>query len=303
MAPRRRGDDVDDVNIRLSPEPGLVSGGTTTTFFFFCSLLRFACLRPSHFTRAHLTRAGMRLEETREEIRKIGVKSGIVIGICGKMRSGKDTTADFMSAKFGMKKVALATYLKSTVSWMFDFDAAQLYGERKDEIDPRWGISPRRAMQYIGTDVMQFHAHRHLFGTADNRWVTAVPFRRFWVQRLLHDLLANNEQSYVVCDIRFPHEADALREKLGERFRIVRVKRCEECDGNPPLVSRLPHQVATPEAGPNVEKGHCSETELENICYDTLIENKGDIAQLEGCVEALPNDPRMARLFAPYTSQ
>jgi hypothetical protein len=208
------------------------------------------------------------------------------------MHSGKDTIADFLKQKFGMKKVALASHLKSAVSSMFGFDESQIHGNNKDFVDPRWGIAPRRAMQYIGTDVMQFHAHHHLF-TPSNR---CFPFRRFWVQRLLHDMASEPLTSFVICDVRFPHEVETLKEQLGDRFRTIGIKRAVAA-GSLGSVGSFDGEEHEANTSVHREKNHSSETELEQIECDVLIENNDDLLHLERRVECLPDMPRFTDLF------
>jgi hypothetical protein len=84
-----------------------------------------------------------------------------IIAICGAKRSGKDVLADYLVKKYNYERLAFADPLKLTVKNLFNFDDDQLgIGEdkgtdKKDIIDERWGITPRAALQFFGTEIMQ----------------------------------------------------------------------------------------------------------------------------------------------------
>ncbi len=120
----------------------------------------------------------------------------MIIAICGKARTGKDTVADYICETFNMEKVAIAQPLKEMVYPLFGFDE-----ESKDEIDPRWGISPRQALQFFGTEIMQEKIGELIPGVG----------KTFWIKKLLSSLDAG--KSYVISDLRFIHEYKELMKK------------------------------------------------------------------------------------------
>ena len=64
----------------------------------------------------------------------------MIIGICGKAGSGKDTAADFLVKNHGFVKVAFADVLKRICKEVFDFSDEQLWGpsEKRNEPDKRY---------------------------------------------------------------------------------------------------------------------------------------------------------------------
>ena len=70
----------------------------------------------------------------------------MIIGIAGYARHGKDSTADAIVKYFGFKKYALADVMKDACRIIFGWDERHLYGELKDVVDPRFGVSPRHAL-------------------------------------------------------------------------------------------------------------------------------------------------------------
>jgi hypothetical protein len=127
----------------------------------------------------------------------------ILIGICGKKFSGKDTMADYLVSRYGFKKMAYADGLKKACRELFMFSEEQCSNPRLKEVtDPRWGISPRTAFQMVGTD-----------------WVRHQFRRDFWVQRmrvhLEEEIRKDPSVRIVVSDVRFENEKDLLQEKNG----------------------------------------------------------------------------------------
>lgn len=128
----------------------------------------------------------------------------ILIGLVGKAGAGKDTFA----MQFGSARTALAfaSYLKESLRAIFGFSHAQLYGNKKEEIDQRWGISPREAMTKFGTEIMQ-------------GWMGAD----FWVKRM--EYMLDSCSTYpllILTDVRFPLEAEMIKRRGGYLVEIVR---------------------------------------------------------------------------------
>lgn len=213
-------------------------------------------------------------------------RTTLVVAVCGKMRSGKDTVAAYLCERWNFSRVAFATPLKDAVSALFGMSVEQVEGAAKDVPDPRWGITPRRALQFIGTEVMQFAVH-------DHRLLPHVPPRTFWAQRLTEDILRQMQQHqqlpgsglpsaqaphFVVSDLRFPHELRTLRERLepaGARVVALRVSR----GGGFPLSSSS-FFASSPASL------HRSEREEEAIAVDDVIENSGTLEDLFRRVDA-----------------
>jgi hypothetical protein len=72
--------------------------------------------------------------------------------LVGPKRVGKTTTMNkIIQAVPNTATLAIAKPLKDTLKAVFMLSNDQLYDEKtKEEIDPRWGVSPRRLMQGVG---------------------------------------------------------------------------------------------------------------------------------------------------------
>ena len=192
-----------------------------------------------------------------------------LLGICGRKGSGKDTVADFIARRYGFKKRALAQPIKEICGRLFDFSEAQLNGALKEEVAPRWGVSPRRLLQVVGTELFQ-----HKLGEAFPQVAQDL-----WVRQLLKGY---QEEPIVVSDVRFNHEAAALRHLVPGTY-ILRIER------------------------PELDKSdlHASEASVEQVVPDHVIVNDGDRKSLCNKVERhfdgllkrkkLANSPGIAR--------
>ena len=169
----------------------------------------------------------------------------MIIGITGHARHGKDSVADIICNRFDYKKYSLADPMKDACRIVFPtWDDRHLYGELKDIVDPLYGISPRHALQSIGTQWGQYELSKY-----DSFAETTG--RRLWVNSLLAKISGNA----VIADVRFPHEADAIREKDG---LIIRVNR------NAPI-----------------DLSHESEQHINEIRADFTVNNYGSLVDLE----------------------
>ncbi len=134
-----------------------------------------------------------------------------IIGIIGAIGSGKDTIADFLIAEHGFKKLSFARRVKDAAAAVFGWDRELLEGatresrEWREQVDPFWGLSPREALQKIGTEMFRQHIR-------DDIWIKGVE----------KDLAAEGGQSFVITDCRFQNEIDTIRRAGG---RLIYVER------------------------------------------------------------------------------
>lgn len=131
----------------------------------------------------------------------------MIIGICGQASSGKDTAADAIIKKYPKyRKIKLADRLKDTVSVLFDWNREMLEGctpksrKWREAIDTKFykntgiEISPRRALQIIGSDCIRDKI-------ASNFWSAIIKNR----------ILTKNIKNAVICDCRYPDEIEMIR--------------------------------------------------------------------------------------------
>ena len=127
------------------------------------------------------------------------IKDAKLIGICGVMNAGKDTVANLIIARRPreLRRYAFASPLKAGVKAMFDWTDEDIENRQKKEaIDPRWGFSPRTAMQKLGTE----------YGRECLR-------SDIWVHAALNKHLKSLDagKGTIITDVRFENEAAWVR--------------------------------------------------------------------------------------------
>lgn len=133
-----------------------------------------------------------------------------IIAVCGYKRSGKDTIANLIGEIYGYKHVKIASKLKEVTKTLFAFTDDQIESDTKDTIDPRWGVSPRHVMQFVGTEMFQYKLQELLSDVK----------RNFWIKGLLASLSENDR--VIISDLRFLHEYEELKK---HNVFVIRVNR------------------------------------------------------------------------------
>lgn len=134
-----------------------------------------------------------------------------IIGIIGAIGSGKDTIADYLIAEHGFKKLSFARRVKDAAAAVFGWDRVLLEGaspqsrEWREQVDPFWDLSPRQALQKIGTEMFRQHVR-------DDIWIKGVE----------KDLATEPSQNFVITDCRFQNEIDAIKAAGGRLIYVSR---------------------------------------------------------------------------------
>lgn len=127
-----------------------------------------------------------------------------LIGIAGPARSGKDTVANFIIAAQGGYRYSFADPIRAMLRQIgVDMDDPY-WRDRKEQVIPALGVSPRRLMQTLGTEWGREQINADL-------WLILAQ------QRLL-----SNGPGMVISDVRFENEATWIRSLGG---RIIHVHR------------------------------------------------------------------------------
>ena len=70
-----------------------------------------------------------------------------IIGLVGRSRVGKDTVAEYIIEQFNEYKIErLSNPLKKAVCNLYNFTSEQVESNQKEEIDKRYGFTPREAI-------------------------------------------------------------------------------------------------------------------------------------------------------------
>lgn len=173
--------------------------------------------------------------------------------LIGNSKSGKSTMSDYLNKKYGFKIYSLGNYVK-----YFTHDICKIFNKTdnipipniEDFFDINSKDKYRKYFQLFGTELCQ-------------KWFG----KEVWCEQLYKDLIKNNDlnnyTSIIIDDCRFKHEYDYFI-KLG--FIPIKIDR-------------------------NVEiYNHISETELESIPYEYLIDNNNSIEKYYNNIENLINE-------------
>lgn len=164
----------------------------------------------------------------------------MIIGLHGPAKSGKDTIARLLRPSF--VRIAFADPLKALCRQLFDWTVEHTDGDLKEVVDPRWGFSPRHALQQIGTEVVR--------ALGEDIWIKRA-------RLTLAEHRAQGQTQFVFTDVRFFNEARFVQEEVnGQLWKVNR-------------------DTAGAAGAPNAQ-GHASENDLANHArWDAIIDNNG----------------------------
>jgi hypothetical protein len=229
----------------------------------------------------------------------------MILGLCGVAGAGKDTVADFLVAKRGCVKVALADPLKRICREVFNFSDDQLWGpsESRNALDLRYRrfpdneyVSREIDAQVLGFDSgPKFLTPRFALQQLGTEWGRRC-YDNVWVEyalRVANALLSNDaiiRPTYSAKDGADYTSADSAGRKPGNGGNVrgvvisdVRFK--NEVDAIK-AVGGYVWRVLRPGAGLGGTAGaHVSETEqlsMPDNMFNCLIDNSGTLKDLEG---------------------
>lgn len=167
-----------------------------------------------------------------------------ILGLSGYARSGKDTVADCLVAEYGYTKLSFAQPMKQSLEKLdpiIDVDGHYMHLATAVHLigwENLKAISTeiRPLLQRMGTEV-----GREMFGA------------NFWVEQAIKQI--PNGAKVVFADVRYPNEADAIRQLGGTIWRIQR-------------------------NGCQAANEHTSEHALDTYTFDQTITNNETIEQL-----------------------
>jgi hypothetical protein len=134
----------------------------------------------------------------------------ILIGLCGKARSGKDLAGFYLVQNHGFERYAFASPLKRGLETMLSLPHGTCDDERlKDEPISWIGKSPRQMLQTLGTEWGRQCVNQNLWlMLGDRRWRDV---------QMMPDVTG-----LVITDVRFANEAQMIRNNGGSVIRIDR---------------------------------------------------------------------------------
>lgn len=168
----------------------------------------------------------------------------MIIGLMGYAQSGKDSVAEILVNDFGYIRFAFADKVRELLYEMNPNFRDTLLQQAVDKYgwdEVKQDLAVRRMLQNLGVGA------RKIFG------------QNFWVNQVIDQFKLEYSKNIVITDVRFTNEANAIKEKNGELWRIKR---------------------------PGVEavNSHFSETELNEYKVDQTLNNGGNLNELKSLV-------------------
>lgn len=131
----------------------------------------------------------------------------ILIGVSGKRGVGKTALANYFVQNFGFTKVSFADSLKNYASLFFPFQEADFKDiTKKEQKFKDYDWSPRDFCIRLG-DFLRFHDEN------------------YFVNEVLSRLKDKKNANYIIDDMRFINEAEAVKKAKGFLVRIERYEK------------------------------------------------------------------------------
>ncbi len=211
----------------------------------------------------------------------------MVIGISGRLGSGKDTVGEIIQYLTGVD--ANGKFSKG-LNWSYssNFEIKKFAGKlkiigsmlsgvpveyfedqefKKLPMGLEWEMTYREFLQKLGTEAMRDGLHKEV-------WVNALFADYKYYEKYNHAYTKDGVDygnrtlhypDWVITDMRFPNEIAAVELREGITIRVNRDNGTREIDTNP----------------------HPSETALDNAKFDYVIENDGTLDELVEKVRAI----------------
>lgn len=174
-----------------------------------------------------------------DKVKQCVKENGVsILGITGKMMSGKDTAAEFIRFAFchDSRITWFARPLKQMMIEYFGFTVDDLYTtEGKQRYNDFWGMTNREALQRVGTECFRNNFHKDT-----------------WLKTMELNIMNRPSKLIIIPDVRFPNEADLIHGLGGTLIKIDR------------NIQRDDQQMK-----------HASETEIDHLPCDGVIKNIG----------------------------
>lgn len=195
------------------------------------------------------------------------------IGLIGKMHSGKGEIAAHLVATHGFHKLAFADPVKDASVAAINAALASI------------GREPTMTRELLERDKAQLRLLPQFIGTELGRQYLGDP--NIWIDMLLAKVREIGAGRHIVVDdCRFPNEAAALK---GAGFSLVRVERPEPLRfGNIWNAMRAAEPgLSDREYGARAGRAmhHPSETEVDTIAADVVLDNDGSLRDLRRLVD------------------
>lgn len=157
----------------------------------------------------------------------------MIVGLSGLKGSGKSTIAKYLCEHHNFVEFSFAAPIKRGIMEMLDLSEHQVLVD-KEVPDAFWGVTPRKLMQVIGTELMRTHLP------------SLVPeMKNVWIRLMEKKIQACSVgQNIVISDCRFLDEAAFIRNHQGILLRVHRAhQRASDAHESEQLNFEVDHEV------------------------------------------------------------
>jgi len=183
----------------------------------------------------------------------------VLIGVAGKIGSGKSTVAKYLVEKYGFIEISFAEPLKKACQNLFLFNDNQVFGTQleKATADDRWfGKSPRDILQYVGTNLLRDQMYKIIPELGKDIFIHRM---ELWYSQ---EIKKTPNINVVISDLRFPNEAEFIKKNNGICIQI----------------DRHIKDFATT---------HISENSTQNIDFTYIVDNSSDLDSLHIKIDSI----------------
>jgi len=184
-------------------------------------------------------------------------KAGLIIGIHGKIGSGKDTIAREIIKEFpeyDFKKMSFGYNVKKIVSILTGIDMRTILSRKiKTQYLEQWHMTVGEMFQQVGTNALRDMLSEDV-----------------WIISLFNNI--KNGDNIIITDVRFFNEAESVRNRGGFLIKII---------GDPKKVNEKDSR----------DINHKSETELDNYeHFDIVYDNIPPIDNIKNLLRIIQKD-------------
>lgn len=188
------------------------------------------------------------------------------IGFTGKMMSGKDTCANYLTddilkwkgPNYIINRFAFADSLKDICMNYLGLSRHECYDqEGKEAFNEFWGMTNREILQRVGTEAMRNGFHPDVWAK-----ITELKIKKS----------INEGEFFIITDVRFPNEAETIIKNGGIIIEVIRPNTESNGIQNHASEQRLPMNLITYQV--------MNDKDLDNLKNEMII-IKSAIRQLE----------------------
>jgi len=170
----------------------------------------------------------------------------MLIGLHGKMQSGKDTCGQFLIERLGFKRLAFADALKQALYSLNPYVALSGHGIPPNHMNTPYMIRLQEIVDDIGwerakTEVPETRTLLQRLGTEAGRDIHGYDC---WTNIVKRQIEQEPAQNFVITDLRFPNEKAFVEQMGGYVVHIIRDgQRSDDTHASEQVLEGIPYKI------------------------------------------------------------